>query len=88
MLRSDICFKTCHKANVKTKATDTTTLMSGHAVLAIWESKAGLALGLALVSLGAGAIKPCVSALVGDQFDKVRPHETAHSFACPQSFKP
>jgi proton-dependent oligopeptide transporter, POT family len=40
----------------------------GHAVLALWETRAGFLVGLALVSLGAGGIKPCVSAFVGDQF--------------------
>ena len=40
----------------------------GHAVLAIWESKTGMYAGLALIALGAGGIKPCVSAHVGDQF--------------------
>ena len=54
------------------KYSQTAVLTSGHGVLAMWESKAGLALGLALVSIGAGGIKPCVSALVGDQFDQVR----------------
>jgi POT family proton-dependent oligopeptide transporter len=42
----------------------------GHAVLAIWETKMGLYAGLALIALGAGGIKPCVSAHVGDQFQK------------------
>ncbi len=40
----------------------------GHAVLAAWETRAGLFAGLALVAVGAGGIKPCVSAFVGDQF--------------------
>lgn len=40
----------------------------GHAVLATFESRAGLLAGLALVAAGAGGIKPCVSAFVGDQF--------------------
>lgn len=42
----------------------------GHAVLAIWENKTGLYAGLFLIALGAGGIKPCVSAHVGDQFKK------------------
>jgi POT family proton-dependent oligopeptide transporter len=41
----------------------------GHLTLAIWENEAGLYAGCALVALGAGGIKPCVSAHVGDQFD-------------------
>jgi POT family proton-dependent oligopeptide transporter len=40
----------------------------GHAVLATWETRTGLLVGLALVATGAGGIKPCVSAFVGDQF--------------------
>ncbi len=40
----------------------------GHAVLAAFESRAGFAVGLALIAAGAGGIKPCVSAFVGDQF--------------------
>ncbi len=40
----------------------------GHLVLAVDESLNGLYLGLALISVGAGGIKPCVSAHVGDQF--------------------
>ena len=41
----------------------------GHAVLAVGErSLGGMHLGLALIAFGAGGIKPCVSAHVGDQF--------------------
>lgn len=40
----------------------------GHGVLAAWESRTGLFVGLSLIALGAGGIKPCVSAFVGDQF--------------------
>ena len=42
----------------------------GHFTLAIDESTWGLAVGLSLISIGAGGIKPCVSAHVGDQFGK------------------
>lgn len=42
---------------------------AGHATLAIFHGSLGGTLaGLALVALGAGGIKPCVSAHVGDQF--------------------
>lgn len=42
----------------------------GHACLAVFEqSRAGFYTGLFLIALGAGGIKPCVSAFVGDQFD-------------------
>jgi proton-dependent oligopeptide transporter, POT family len=40
----------------------------GHAVLALWETATGLLVGLTLIVVGAGGIKPCVSAFVGDQF--------------------
>ena len=40
----------------------------GHGVLALWDSRTGLFVGLALIAVGAGGIKPCVSAFVGDQF--------------------
>lgn len=42
----------------------------GHLALAVFEgTTGGLYLGLALIALGAGGIKPCVSAFMGDQFD-------------------
>ncbi len=41
----------------------------GHGTLAASEgSRAGLFAGLTLIAIGAGGIKPCVSAFVGDQF--------------------
>ena len=42
----------------------------GHLALALDETRFGLALGLGLISLGSGGIKPCVSAHVGDQFGR------------------
>ena len=43
----------------------------GHFVLALAEHTiGGMYLGLALIALGTGGIKPCVSAHVGDQFGK------------------
>lgn len=42
---------------------------AGHATLSIFEKyEYGLYAGLALIALGSGGIKPCVSAFVGDQF--------------------
>ena len=47
----------------------------GHAVLAVGEnSLMGMTIGLALISIGSGGIKPCVSAHVGDQFGKSNWH--------------
>jgi POT family proton-dependent oligopeptide transporter len=44
---------------------------AGHGVLAIGENSfTGMALGLSLIAIGSGGIKPCVSAVVGDQFGK------------------
>jgi POT family proton-dependent oligopeptide transporter len=41
----------------------------GHGWIALTDaSRGGLYVGLALIALGAGGIKPCVSAFVGDQF--------------------
>ncbi len=40
----------------------------GHLALALDDSLTGLTLGLTLIAIGAGGIKPCVSAHVGDQF--------------------
>ncbi|MCC6493686.1 MAG: POT family MFS transporter [Pirellulales bacterium] len=55
---------------------------AGHAVLALVdfpaitgiEPKLLLGFGLALIALGSGGIKPCVSAHVGDQFGKQNEH--------------
>jgi POT family proton-dependent oligopeptide transporter len=40
----------------------------GHFSLALDDTRTGLLVGQALIALGAGGIKPCVSAHVGDQF--------------------
>lgn len=42
----------------------------GHLVLALDATRLGLVIGLGLIALGAGGIKPCVSAHVGDQFGR------------------
>lgn len=46
----------------------------GHAALAVDHTRVGLIIGLGLVALGAGGIKPCVSAHVGDQFSHRNQH--------------
>ncbi|MDP7037600.1 MAG: POT family MFS transporter [Myxococcota bacterium] len=46
----------------------------GHFALAIDETRMGLLVGLTLISIGSGGIKPCVSAHVGDQFGKLNSH--------------
>ena len=42
----------------------------GHFMLAIDDTRFGLGIGLSLIAVVAGGIKPCVSAHVGDQFGK------------------
>lgn len=46
----------------------------GHLVLALFENQEGLLMGLTLIAIGSGGIKPCVSAHVGDQFNKSNQH--------------
>jgi POT family proton-dependent oligopeptide transporter len=46
----------------------------GHFALAMNDTRLGLILGLGLIALGAGGIKPCVSANVGDQFGETNQH--------------
>ena len=40
----------------------------GHLALAIDDTRLGLSVGLALIAIGSGGIKPCVSAHLGDQY--------------------
>ena len=46
----------------------------GYFVLAFWETPEGFFWGCTLIAIGAGGIKPCVSAHVGDQFDASNSH--------------
>ncbi|MFQ5471176.1 MAG: POT family MFS transporter [Gammaproteobacteria bacterium] len=52
----------------------------GHFVLALDHTRLGLAIGLALIALGSGGIKPCVSAHVGDQFGQSNQHLLSRVF--------
>lgn len=55
---------------------------AGHACLALFEnSLQGFMFGLVLIAIGAGGIKPCVSANVGDQFDKNNEHLISKAFS-------
>lgn len=47
---------------------------AGHASLALNDTRIGLFIGLTLIAFGAGGIKPCVSANVGDQFGPSNQH--------------
>ena len=53
----------------------------GHFTLAMNDTPFGLALGLGLIALGAGGIKPCVSANVGDQFGVANQHLLPRMFS-------
>jgi proton-dependent oligopeptide transporter, POT family len=46
----------------------------GHLALAINDTRTGLFIGLLLIAVGSGGIKPCVSAHVGDQFGQGNQH--------------
>lgn len=47
---------------------------AGHFALALNDTRTGLLIGLGLIALGSGGIKPCVSANVGDQFGDSNKH--------------
>ncbi|MEQ1559611.1 MAG: POT family MFS transporter [Methyloglobulus sp.] len=53
----------------------------GHFALSIDNSRMGLLLGQGLIALGAGGIKPCVSAHVGDQFGANNQHLMSKVFS-------
>lgn len=52
----------------------------GSVVLALDQTRLGLFVGLGLIALGAGGIKPCVSAHVGDQFGSRNSHLVSRAF--------
>lgn len=52
----------------------------GHLALALDETRMGLFIGLGLIALGAGGIKPCVSAHVGDQFGPMNQHQLSRVY--------
>jgi len=54
---------------------------AGHFSLALDDSRTGLMIGLGLIALGAGGIKPCVSAHVGDQFGHQNNHLLSRTFS-------
>ena len=55
---------------------------AGPALLAACgQSRTGLYLGLALIALGSGGIKPCVSAFVGDQFRADQQHQLSRAYS-------
>lgn len=52
----------------------------GSFALALDDTRLGLALGLSLIAIGSGGIKPCVSANVGDQFSASNQHLISRAF--------
>ncbi len=52
----------------------------GHLALAIDDTRLGLLIGLLLIAIGSGGIKPCVSAHVGDQFGLGNQHLLSRVF--------
>lgn len=52
----------------------------GSVVLALDHTRLGLTLGLTLIAIGAGGIKPCVSSHVGDQFGSGNQNLLARAF--------
>lgn len=52
----------------------------GSIVLALDHTRTGLLIGLSLIAIGSGGIKPCVSAHVGDQFSAGNQHLLARAF--------
>src|SRR6266576_1037693 len=53
----------------------------GHLALALDHTRVGLVVGLSMIALGAGGMKPCVSANVGDQFGKTNQHLLTRVFS-------
>jgi POT family proton-dependent oligopeptide transporter len=53
---------------------------AGSMVLAFDSTRLGLGIGLGLIAIGSGGIKPCVSAHVGDQFGSDNQHRLARAF--------
>lgn len=54
---------------------------TGTAVLSLTSDSTGLAIGMALIALGTGGIKPCVSTNVGDQFTARNQHLIERAFS-------
>jgi POT family proton-dependent oligopeptide transporter len=53
---------------------------AGSVVLALDHTRLGLTLGLTLIAIGSGGIKPCVSSHVGDQFGPDNQHLMSRAF--------
>jgi proton-dependent oligopeptide transporter, POT family len=53
----------------------------GHLALALDHTRVGLLVGLTLIAIGSGGIKPCVSANLGDQFGPMNQHLLSKAFS-------
>jgi len=53
----------------------------GHVALALDHTRLGLLIGLTLIAIGSGGIKPCVSANLGDQFGSMNHHLLPKAFS-------
>src|ERR1700735_4915154 len=65
----------------RTIMTFSTVYAVGCSIVALVPGKTGLLLGLSLVALGTGGIKPCVSTNVGDQFTSKNQHLIERAFS-------
>ena len=65
----------------KTILTFSISYCSGCAIVALVPGNYGLVIGLTLVALGTGGIKPCVSTNVGDQFTSKNQHLIERAFS-------
>ncbi|HEY3822155.1 MAG TPA: MFS transporter [Polyangiaceae bacterium] len=65
----------------KTILTFSISYCSGCAIVALVPGNYGLIIGLTLVALGTGGIKPCVSTNVGDQFTSKNQHLIERAFS-------
>ncbi|GJL56337.1 MAG: hypothetical protein NPIRA02_34690 [Nitrospirales bacterium] len=54
---------------------------AGHFALALDQTRVGLLIGLTLIAIGSGGIKPCVSAVLGDQFGVRNQHRLSQAFS-------
>ena len=54
---------------------------AGHVALALDHTRLGLLIGLTLIAIGSGGIKPCVSANLGDQFGSLNQHLLPKAFS-------
>ncbi|WP_447968218.1 POT family MFS transporter [Nitrospira sp. M1] len=54
---------------------------AGHFALAVDQTRVGLLIGLTLIAIGSGGIKPCVSAVLGDQFGMRNQHLLSQAFS-------